>query len=124
VGVFNHVSGYFGDVVWHGISTKHVRDGLEQAVTLDEVREYFKPISPLPFIPRLKKQLPRPMRFISALYDLTFPLNFSREVINEARRQQIPIDVSWLPCGHYTSGEKPFVYYTGWKIFSYLLRHL
>ena len=124
VAVFNHVSGYFGDVLWHGISTKHVRNGLEGQVTPEELREYFAPISPLPFIPRLKKQLPRPMRFMSALYDLTFPINFSREVVAEARRQKIPIDVSWLPCGHYTSGEKPFVYYAGWKIAGYFLRHL
>ena len=31
-GVFNHVSGYVADVVWRGISTQHVRAGLEGAV--------------------------------------------------------------------------------------------
>ncbi len=34
-GVFNHVSMYFGDVVWTGLATRHVREGLGDAVTQD-----------------------------------------------------------------------------------------
>lgn len=123
-GVFNHVSGYFADVVWHGISTRHVREGFGDAITLDELREYWLPISPLPFIPKLLKMEARPMRFIAARYDLTFPVNLSREVIEETKRHNIPLDVAWLPCGHYTSGEKPWVYLDGWKIASFLRKHL
>src|SRR5688500_16956635 len=48
-GVFNHVSGYFADVVWHGISTRHVREGIEGSLTLEELREAWLPISPMPF---------------------------------------------------------------------------
>jgi dienelactone hydrolase len=124
VGVFNHVSGYFADVVWRGISTRHVRDGLEAEVTLEELRRYWLPISPLPFIPRLLKQEPRPLRFIAARYDLTFPVDLSREVIREAQRHGIEVDVAWLPCGHYTSGEKPWVYLDGWKIATFFRKHL
>src|SRR6266404_8608823 len=47
VGVFNHVSGYFADVVWKGISTEHVKQGIETDLTLEELREFWKPISPL-----------------------------------------------------------------------------
>ena len=122
--VFNHVSGYFSDVVWHGISTQHVRAGLENDVTLAELREYWRPISPMPFVARLRKHLPRPTRFLAARYDLTFPAELSREIIAELRRQQIVADVAWLPCGHYTSGEKPFVYWSGWKIAGFFLRNL
>src|SRR5438876_8168277 len=64
VGVFNHVSGYFADVVWRGLSTRHVRAGFEDKLTLEELREYWLPISPIPFIPRLLKIGARPMRFI------------------------------------------------------------
>jgi dienelactone hydrolase len=124
VGVFNHVSGYFADVVWRGISTQHVRHGFGDEVTLDELRRYWLPISPLPFIPRLLKMKPRPMRFIAARYDLTFPVDLSRNVIAEAQRHGIEVDVAWLPCGHYTSGEKPWVYLDGWKIASFFRKHL
>jgi len=124
VGVFNHVSGYFADVVWRGISTQHVREGFGDAVNLEELREYWLPISPLPFIHRLTKQRERPMRFIAARYDLTFPVDLSRNVIEETRRLGIALDVAWLPCGHYTSGEKPWVYWDGWKMASFFKKHL
>ena len=73
VGIFNHVSGYVADVVWQGISTQHVRAGIENHLSLEELREFWKPISPVPFIPRLLQMESRPMRFIAARYDLTFP---------------------------------------------------
>ena len=124
VGVFNHVSGYFADVVWRGISTQHVRAGFGDRLTLEELRECWLPISPLPFIHRLLKMRQRPMRFIAARYDLTFPVDLSREVITETRRLGIPLDVAWLPCGHYTSGEKPWVYWDAWKMASFFKRYL
>lgn len=124
VGVFNHVSGYFADVVWRGISTEHVRKGFGDQVTLEELRQYWLPISPLPFIHRLLKTRPRPMRFIAARYDLTFPVDLSRQVIEATKRLGIPLDVAWLPCGHYTSGERPWVYLDGWKIASFFKKHL
>jgi len=124
VGVFNHVSGYFADVVWNGISTKHVRSGLETNVTLDELREFWTPISPLPFIPRLLNMKPRPMRFIAARYDLTFPVDLSRRVIDEVKSLGIDLDVVWLPCGHYTTAELPWKAIDAWKIATFFRKHL
>jgi hypothetical protein len=123
-GVFNHVSGYFADVVWRGISTRHVREGFGDQIALEDLRDYWLPISPIPFIPRLLKMRKRPMQFIAARYDLTFPVDLSRDVIAETVRHGIACDVSWLPCGHYTSGEKPWVYLDGWKMASYFRKHL
>lgn len=122
--VFNHVSGYFADVVWKGLSTRHVREGFGDSVSLEELREYWLPISPMAFIPRMVEMKPRPMRFIYGLYDLTFPVDLSRQVINEAKRHGVKINVSAIPCGHYSLGEKPWVYWDGWKITSFLKRHL
>jgi dienelactone hydrolase len=115
-GAFNHVSGYVADVVWHGLSTAHVREGFSNHITLDELRDYWAPISPLPFMPRVAKLGHRPMRFIIALYDLTFPINLSQEAIAEARRHNLPLDIVWLPCGHYTTGEMPWKAIDAWKI--------
>jgi len=124
MGVFNHVSGYVADVVWHGISTQHVRAGIEPHLTLDELRRHWLPISPMPFARKLLDLPARPMRFIAARHDLTFPIDLSRAVIDEVRKFGVPLDVAWLPCGHYTSGEKPWVYWGGWKIISYLKKYL
>jgi dienelactone hydrolase len=115
-GAFNHVSGYVADVVWHGLSTSHVRAGFADHLTLDELREYWSPISPLPFMPRLPKMGKRPMRFIVARYDLTFPVDLSHAAIAEARRHNLPLDLVWLPCGHYTTAEMPWKAIDAWKI--------
>jgi pimeloyl-ACP methyl ester carboxylesterase len=124
VAVFNHVSGYFADVVWKGISTRHVRQSIEPNVTLEELREFWRPISPVPFIPRLLGMRPRPMRFIAARYDLTFPVELSREVIAEVRNLGIDLDVVWLPCGHYTTAELPWKAIDAWKIATFFRKHL
>lgn len=124
VGVFNHVSGYVADVVWRGVSTQHVRAAFESHVTLDELREFWKPISPLPFIQRLLNMKPRPMRAIAARYDLTFPADLSREAIAEAKRFGLPLDVVWLPCGHYTLADMPWKALDAWKIATFFKKHL
>jgi hypothetical protein len=123
-GVFNHVSGYVADVVWRGISTQHVRAGLEGSLTLEELREAWLPISPMSYTHRLKHLRRRPMRFIAARHDLTFPADLSHEVISSVRAAGVPVNVSWLPCGHYTSGERPWVYLDGWKIVGFLRKNL
>lgn len=112
-GAFNHVSGYVADVVWHGLSTAHVRAGFGDQLTLDELRECWQPISPFPFMSRVGQ---RPIRFIIARYDLTFPLDLSHAAIAEARRLDLPLDLVWLPCGHYTTGELPWKAIDAWKI--------
>jgi dienelactone hydrolase len=123
-GAFNHVSGYVADVVWHGLSTEHVRAGFANHISLDELREYWKPISPYPFMPRVGTMGHRPMRFIIARYDLTFPIDLSREAIAEARRLRLPLDIVWLPCGHYTTGEMPWKAIDAWKIATFFRKKL
>ncbi|MFN2533264.1 MAG: RcgR family putative quorum lactone hydrolase [Pyrinomonadaceae bacterium] len=115
-GAFNHVSGYVADVVWHGLSTAHVKEGLQHHLTLDELREFWTPISPLPFMRRVAAMGERPMRFIAARYDLTFPVHLTHSAINEARKHNLPLDVVWLPCGHYTTAEMPWKAIDAWKI--------
>ncbi|MBC7797670.1 MAG: abhydrolase domain-containing 18 [Pyrinomonadaceae bacterium] len=124
VGVFNHVSGYFADVVWRGISTYHVKKSLENQVALDDLRKIWLPISPMAFIGKLANQTSRPMRYIYTLYDLTFPIDMSRETIAAFRQHKIKFDKVVIPCGHYTLGEKPWIYIDGWKIISFLVKHL
>ena len=122
--VFNHVSGYPADVVWHGLSTYHVKESIEGNITLDELREYWLPISPMAYMERLAGLRPRPQKYIYALYDLSFPIDLSRDTINALRRHKIKHSRTAIPCGHYTLGEKPWVYIDGYKIVSFLRKHL
>ena len=123
-GTFNHVSGYVADVAWRGLSTRHLREGFANHLTLDELRDYWRPISPVPFITRLPKMGLRPMRFIAARYDLTFPLDLTRDTIAEAERHRLPLDVVWLSCGHYTMAAMPWKAIDAWKIATFMRKHL
>jgi len=122
--VFNHVSGYMADVVWHGLSTYHVREGFGDNLHLDELRQYWMPVSPMAYMERLAALPTRPQRYIYTLYDLSFPIDLSRDVMRELRRRKIPHSKAAIPCGHYTLGEKPWVYLDGYKIIRYLHKHL
>lgn len=123
-GVFNHVSGYVADVVWRGLSTYHVKEGIGNNVSLDELREFWLPISPMVYMDKLAAMPPRPQRYIYTLYDLTFPVDLSRRLMKALRDRDIEHSAVKIPCGHYTLGEKPWVYLDGWKIVSFLRKHL
>ena len=101
-----------------------MRAALIGQVELDDLREFWMPVSPAPFIPRLLEMKPRPMRFIAARYDLTFPAEMSRQLIGEVRRLGIDLDVVWLPCGHYTLAEMPWKAIDAWKVATFFRKHL
>jgi dienelactone hydrolase len=123
-GTFNLVSGYVADVAWRGLSTQHLREGFAGHLTVEELREFWSPISPVPFIRRLPEMKQRPIRFIAARYDLTFPIDLTHQVIAEAKRHQLPLDVVWLSCGHYTMAEMPWKAIDAWKIATFFRKHL
>ena len=120
-GAFNHVSPYFADVVWRGISTRHVRAGLEGHVSLDELRDYWMPISPWPFIERIRG---RQVLLVYARYDLTFPVDLSRRFVGEFQRLKLPHRRAQLWCGHYTTGKAPFKFMDGYYLTRFFVRNL
>lgn len=122
--VFNHVSGTVADVVWQGLSTYHVKQGLEDSISIEDLRELWMPISPLAYIDRLAELPPRPQRYIYTLYDLSFPVELSRDTMTALTEAGIEHDEVVIPCGHYTLGEKPWVYIDGYKIISFLRKTL
>jgi dipeptidyl aminopeptidase/acylaminoacyl peptidase len=120
-GAFNHVSPYFADVVWRGLSTRHVRAGLDGHVSLDELRQYWMPISPWPFIDRIGD---RRLLLVYARYDLTFPVDLSKQLVGEFARRKVPHDLAVLPCGHYTTGRAPFKFMDGYLLTRFLVANL
>jgi hypothetical protein len=117
----NHISPYFADVVWDGLSTRHVRQTLEGNVALDELRRMWLPISPFPFLARVRG---RALLLVYARYDLTFPVNLSRRLVDEFDRQGIAHELRVLPCGHYSTGKTPFKWMDGFALCRFLNRAL
>jgi hypothetical protein len=53
---------------------------------------------------------------IYANYDLTFPKEYSLQVVDAFRRYGVHFEAHLLPCGHYTTGETPYQYIDGWHM--------
>jgi hypothetical protein len=123
VNVFNHVSGYFGDVVWTGISTRHVRQGLEAGIDRDGLREAWRVISPAYYLDRLAGA-DKKLLMIYARHDLSFLPELSEQVLAKMRQAGVRYDVRVLPCGHYTLGRFPFNILDGYMIVQYFRRWL
>ena len=120
-GAFNHVSPFFADVVWRGLSTRHVRAGLDGHITLPDLRECWLPISPWPFIPLVRD---RKVLLIYARYDQTFPVDLSRQFLGEFDRLGIAYERALLPCGHYTTGKAPFKFLDGYYLTKFFVKRL
>ena len=118
VAAFNHASTYFADVVWHGQSTRHIREGLEPQIDIERLRGLWSAISPMSYF-RQFARWPRKSLIVYAKYDLTFLPEFSRQVVNEFERHGLDHKVVVLPCGHYTTGEAPYKYMDGWHLASF-----
>jgi Alpha/beta hydrolase domain containing 18 len=119
---FNHASTWFGDVVWTGQSTRHIRAAFEQAgLNQDQVRQIFSIVSPMSYMDRFAAT-PKRSLVIHATYDLTFPLDYSFDVHKNFDRLKVDYVSKILPCGHYTTGEFPFKYLDGWYLGSFVYK--
>ena len=119
-GAFIHASSFFADVVWNGLSTKHVRQSLEGAIDLPQLRYLWSPISPYPFIERLRGTNRR-ILMLSGRYDTTFLPELSQQGYDEFDRCGINYNRVWLPCGHYTMGQFPFSAIVGYRVVRFLM---
>jgi hypothetical protein len=121
--VQNHISPYFADVVWEGISTRHVRRSLEGNIALEELRKIWMPISPKAYLKKLVGTGKRSL-LVHALYDFSFPPYLSQEILRNYQKLEIPHSTFTLRCGHYTSGVFPFNLVLGCAMCSYIRRNL
>ncbi len=121
VNAFNHASTAFGDVVWAGQSTRHIRQAAEQAgFTQERLRALWAAISPVSYYEQFARSAVdgpgKNILIVYADYDLTFPREYSLKVVDAFRQSHLRYEIRVLPCGHYTTGETPFQYLDGWYL--------
>ena len=117
---FNHASTYFGDVVWTGQSTRHIRSAFAHAgLTQDQVRAMFLGVSPMAFMTQFAAH-PKRVLVVHATYDLTFLEEFSQDVLRNFDAAGVDYVAKTLPCGHYVTGEWPYKYLDGWYLGSFV----
>jgi dienelactone hydrolase len=140
VNAFNHASAAVGDVVWTGQSTRHIRQALEDAgLTQERVRALWAGVSPMHYYEKFASynkpdgpplsstglktaESAKKALLVYAQYDLTFPLEYSLEVVKSFTAHGLDFERRVLPCGHYTTGETPYQYLDGWFLGSFVYR--
>jgi hypothetical protein len=115
INVFNHASTYFGDVVWTGQSTRHIRAAVEEVMDQDGMRKALLGVSPMVYFQKFARW-PKRCLMLYAKYDLTFLPEFSEQIAAEFKRWGLNAMIKCMPCGHYTIGESPYKYMLGWNI--------
>jgi hypothetical protein len=131
VNAFNHASMNFGDVVWTGQSTRHIRQALEPVMTQQGLADLWRCISPVSYLDSFAHPAQlgaeshagasrKKVLVIHAKYDLTFREEFSLRVVENFRRVGLDFVSKVLPCGHYTTGESPYKFIDGWYLGSFV----
>jgi len=121
---FLHASTYFGEVVASGLTTMNVWEPIGAAgVTQEELRHFWSPISPYPYISKLRGA-GKKILLITGKYDPTFWPELTEKLVEKMRREQIGFDHLSLPCGHYSMGEPPFSYIAGYRFGKFLQQAL
>ena len=117
----NHISPHFADVVWRGLSTRHVREGLDGHIDLEALRLCGSPSarggtwSGCAIASRCSS---------TRSTTSTFPVDLSQDLVREFGRRRIPHEVAVLHCGHYSTGKTPFKFVDGWILTRFLKRAL
>lgn len=120
VNAYNHCSAYVADVVWTGLATRHIRQGLETKISLERLRDIWMCISPEPYIQKYGESAKRSL-FIYAEYDTSFLPEFSRQIVGQIEKHCRDYQVATLPCGHYTTGEFPYKFIDGFYLARFLM---
>jgi hypothetical protein len=118
-GGFFHVSTYFADVVSQGMTTNHVWEGMRQHVTVDELREFWAPISPMPYVER-GMGAGKNAFMVYGKYDPTFLPALTEQMLAALRRHGATPKTVELHCGHYSLELAPFSYIAGYRMLTFL----
>ncbi|HKS82673.1 MAG TPA: hypothetical protein VJR23_14310 [Candidatus Acidoferrales bacterium] len=122
-GAHLHVSTYYGDVVATGLTTQNVWESLRTNVSRDEIRRFWLPISPYPYLSKLHES-GKKILAISGKYDPTFWPEYTNDFLRAIRNDGVQFESLSLPCGHYSLGAAPFKYAVGYRFGTFLRRAL
>jgi hypothetical protein len=118
-GGFFHVSTYFADVVSQGMTTTHVWESLRHHVTVDELRDFWAPVSPMPYVQRGlgagKKAF-----MVYGKYDPTFLPELTAQMLAALHEHGANLRTLELHCGHYSLELPPFSHIAGYRMLTFL----
>ena len=114
-GGFFHVSTNFADVVSQGMTTTHVWESLRHHVTLGDLREFWAPISPMPYVER-GLGAGKTAFMVYGKYDPTFLPELTEQMLAALCRHGAAPRTLALHCGHYSLELPPFSHIAGYRM--------
>jgi hypothetical protein len=118
-GGFFHVSTYFADVVSQGMTTTHVWESLRQHLTVDDLRHYWAPVSPMPYVEQ-GLGAGKNALMVYGKYDPTFLPELTTQMLTALRRHGAHPRTLALHCGHYSLELPPFSHIAGYRMLTFL----
>jgi hypothetical protein len=118
-GGFFHVSTHFADVVSRGMTTTHVWEGLRGHVSVDDLREFWAPVSPMPYVERGMGKGKNAF-MVYGKYDPTFLPELTEQMLAALRANDAAPRTLELHCGHYSLELAPFSHIAGYRMLTYL----
>jgi hypothetical protein len=118
-GGFFHVSTHFADVVSRGMTTTHVWEGLRGHVSVEDLREFWAPVSPMPYVERGMGKGKNAF-MVYGKYDPTFLPELTEQMLEALRANNAAPRTLELHCGHYSLELAPFSHVAGYKMLTYL----
>jgi pimeloyl-ACP methyl ester carboxylesterase len=89
-------------------------------LTQDRVRALWSAVSPCSYYERFASPEAggpdKRVLLVYADYDLTFPREYSLQVVEAFKHYGLNFEPRVLPCGHYTTGETPYKFIDGWYL--------
>jgi pimeloyl-ACP methyl ester carboxylesterase len=100
-------AGQFGEVVWTGRATRHIRQAFDGRITLEQLNEVWSIISPITYVPGLRAH-DIAMLVLSGREDTVFQPYLTERLIEAYHEHRVRHRWRTLPCGHYTLATFPF----------------
>jgi hypothetical protein len=101
------------------MTTTHVWESLRHHVSVEELREYWAPISPMPYVER-RMGAGRKTFMVYGKYDPTFLPELTHKMLSSLRRHGANPRTLGLHCGHYSLELAPFSYLAGYLMLAFL----
>jgi hypothetical protein len=101
------------------MTTNHVWEGMREHVTVDELREYWAPISPMPYVER-GLGAGRKSFMVYGKYDPTFLPELTSQMLDALHKHGANPQTLELACGHYSLELAPFSYIAGIRMLGFL----
>ncbi len=114
-------AGSLADMVWTGRATRAIRDGLERAIEIADLRRAWGPLD----LENYTHKLARPdlaLHMVIATRDKVVLPKLSKHFIEKLHEVGARPNVLELNCGHYSLAVPPYILLAGWSLKRFLSR--